>query len=167
MTENTQKNQTPRPPLSHPAVLLATWFGSGWLKPAPGTWGTLFALPFAWNITTYGGQHALWIATALIFVMGIWASNQYSTLTNTHDNGEIVVDEVAGMWFTLCLLPQTVQSYALAFVMFRLFDITKPFPIGTIDRRVGGGIGIMLDDMVAGAMAMLFTGVTIILWNQL
>ena len=157
---NTKQNN--RPTLSNPAVLLATWFGSGWIKPAPGTWGTLAALPFAWNITTYFGQTGLWIATAMVFIIGIWASNVYSKLTNTHDNGEIVIDEVAGMWFTLCLLPQHITVYAIAFLYFRLFDITKPFPIRTVDQRVGGGIGIMLDDMIAAPMAMLSTAITIV-----
>lgn len=152
-----------RPPLAHPAVLLATWFGSGWLKPAPGTWGTLASLPFAWNITHYFGQPALWVATILVFLVGIWASNVYCTLTNTHDSGEIVIDEVAGMWFTLCLLPLSWQSYLIAFLFFRLFDVVKPYPIGTLDRTLRGGFGVMLDDILAGAMAMLSTGVVIML----
>ena len=164
-TENTppETMSQERPPLAEPAVLLATWFGSGWLKPAPGTWGTLAALPFAWNIMTYFGQMGLWIATAVIFLVGIWASNVYCKITNTHDSGEIVIDEVAGMWFTLCLLPQHWGVYAIAFVFFRFFDIVKPYPIRTIDRRVKGGLGVMLDDMVAAPMAMLCTAVTIIL----
>ena len=165
-TENPAPQEKPpqeRPPLANPAVLLATWFGSGWLKPAPGTWGTLAALPFAWNIMTYFGQVGLWVATVVIFAVGIWASSVYCTLTDTHDSGEIVIDEVAGMWFTLCLLPQHWGIYAIAFVFFRFFDIVKPYPIRTIDRRVGGGLGVMLDDMVAAPMAMLCTAVTIII----
>ena len=152
-----------RPPLAHPAVLLATWFGSGWLKPAPGTWGTLASLPFAWNIVYYLGQPALWVATGVVFVIGIWASKAYCIMTNTHDNGEIVIDEVAGMWFTVCLLPLSWQSYLIAFLLFRLFDIVKPFPIATLDSKVKGGFGVMLDDIVAGAMAMLTTGLILMM----
>jgi len=141
-------------PLHHPAALLATWGGTGLLPRAPGTWGSLAALPFAWVLLAFGGWITLLIATLLVTVAGTWAADRYERAQGSKDPGAIVVDEVAGQW--LCLLPAALDpaSFAVAFVAFRLFDILKPWPARLIDRRLGGGLGVMLDDIVAGLYAL-------------
>ncbi|WP_259779790.1 phosphatidylglycerophosphatase A family protein [Aestuariispira ectoiniformans] len=143
----------------HPAKFLSTWFGVGLLRPAPGTWGTLAALPFAWGIAHYLMPSALFLAAILAYAIGIWSSQVYSNLTRSHDASEVVIDEVAGVWLTLAFAPVTVTGYAAAFLLFRLFDIAKPWPIGWADKKLPGGFGIMTDDMIAG----LFAGIIIFL----
>lgn len=158
-----------RPPALYPSVILASWFWSGWIRPAPGTWGTLAALPFAWAIWHVFGPSALLIAAAAAFASGCWAAGRYDALSGGHDSGEIVIDEVAGVWLTLALMGLLIPeiaaypaavAYASGFLAFRLFDIAKPFPISWLDRRVGGGLGVMLDDIVAGlfAFAAVYAG---------
>ena len=87
-----------RPSLAHPGVLLATWFGAGYLPKAPGTWGSVGALPFAWVLVEIGGLYALGAATLVVFVVGLWASKVYMDKTGAHDPGAIVIDEVVGQW---------------------------------------------------------------------
>ena len=140
-------------PFFHPATLLATWFGAGRLPVAPGTWGSLAALPFAWGIVWLAGPFALLIATFVTLLAGIWASNAVTRASGVKDPGEIVIDEVAGQWLTLAFIPLDPLAYALGFALFRAFDIFKPWPANWIDRNVSGGTGIMLDDIVAGAYA--------------
>ncbi|MDJ0683442.1 MAG: phosphatidylglycerophosphatase A [Alphaproteobacteria bacterium] len=153
-----------RPSLATPAILIATWFGSGYLKPAPGSWGSLAALPFAYGLLGLGGALALSLATAAVFALGVWAAQGFDRLSQSHDSSEIVVDEVAGQWLTFALAAWTVGDlslthYIVGFFAFRLFDIAKPFPVGLLDRRVQGGLGVMLDDIAAG----LYAGLTVIL----
>jgi len=140
-------------PLRHPARLLATWFGAGLARGAPGTWGSIAALPFAWGIAWFAGPTGLLISAFAILAVGIWASNAVTQASGIKDPGEIVIDEVAGQWLTLAFAPLDPMAYALGFALFRLFDITKPWPANWIDRNVSGGAGIMLDDIVAGAYA--------------
>ncbi|OSQ37912.1 phosphatidylglycerophosphatase A family protein [Thalassospira mesophila] len=137
----------------------ATWFYSGKFPKAPGTAGSFAALPLGWLLVITGGNTTLLIATAIVFLYGIFASDLYSKMIGIHDPGEIVIDEVAGQWLCLLPLPLTMSWMdivwlMLAFIMFRFFDILKPWPISWIDRRVGGGFGIMLDDIFAGAFGM-------------
>jgi len=146
----------PRPAdLRHPSTLLATWFGSGLLPKAPGTWGSLAALPFAWAIQVTGGQLALLVAAGIAFLVGIWASDRMARDIGIKDPGAVVIDEVAGQWLTLAFVPLSAWGYVAGFVLFRAADITKPWPASLADRRVGGGLGIMLDDIVAGLYAGL------------
>lgn len=146
-----------RPPLTDPGILIATWFGSGYLSPAPGSWGTLAALPFAWLIMQFAP--AVWLipASVVLFAVGTWSANRFDALTAGHDASEIVVDEVVGIWLTLGIMalaaPPTWKSWIAAFLFFRVFDILKPFPINLIDRHLGGGFGVMLDDALAGVYA--------------
>lgn len=138
----------------------ATWFYSGKSPKAPGTAGSLAALPFGWLIWVYGGNSALIIASIIIFAIGVWAAHQYSHLLGIHDAGEIVIDEVVGQWMCLLVIPlgngwSDILWLIAAFVAFRIFDIAKPWPIRWVDRRVGGGFGIMFDDVLAGAFAMV------------
>lgn len=140
-----------RPPMPawHPAALLATWFGSGLLPWLPGTWGSLAALPFAWLLHMAGGPLALGLASAVVFALGWWAAEVYVTRAGIDDPGAIVVDEVVGQWLVLLLLPRDLWLYALAFIAFRVFDIAKPWPVRWADRYIKGGLGVMLDDVLA------------------
>ena len=148
-----------RPASWHPAHLLATWFGAGLSPLAPGTAGSLAALPFAYLIGHYLGIIGLGVAIAVVFVIGIWAAHRFSKRTASHDAGPIVIDEVAGQWLAMLLVPADVVLYAIGFALFRLADIFKPWPIGWADKRIKGGFGVMLDDLLAGGLA------AIILWN--
>lgn len=138
------------------AELIATWFGSGYLPKAPGTWGSLAALPFAWGILGFfPNPFFLLVASAVLLPIGVWASGLHSKTLGTHDAGEIVVDEVVGQWIVLAVAPYSLMGWLVAFVLFRLFDVLKPWPISWIDKRVSGGWGIMLDDVAAGIFAAL------------
>jgi phosphatidylglycerophosphatase A len=148
-----------RLPLSpfHPAALIATWLGSGLLPKMPGTWGSLAALPFAAALAWAGGPWLLGAAAAVVFVIGIWASALYSRRLGLEDPGSVVVDEVAGQWLTL--VPVAIASEfniaytLLGFLLFRLFDIVKPWPVNLADRKLKGGFGIMADDILAAVYA--------------
>ena len=143
-----------RPSLSNPGVLMATWFGSGYLPKAPGTWGSVAALPFAWAIVNFGGYWALAVASVAVFVVGIWASNVYMSKTGTHDPGAIVIDEVAGQWIVLLAAPLDPAAYFLGFVLFRVFDVLKPWPISWADNNIDGAWGVMMDDVLAGVTGL-------------
>ena len=147
----------PALPFFHPVTLIATWFGSGLIKGIPGTWGSLAALPFAAAITWLGGSWALLAGSVLAFVVGIWVSDRYAKASNQGDPGPVVIDEVAGQWLTLALLPLDPLLYLVGFLTFRVLDIVKPWPASWLDRSVKGGLGIMADDMVAGAYAGFLT----------
>ena len=146
-------------PLSfwHPVSLLATWFGSGLLPKAPGTWGSLAALPFAAVIAYAGGPWALLAATAVAFGVGLWASARYAEHLGRSDPGAVVIDEVAGLWLALVPVAEDLAMYAVAFVLFRLFDIVKVWPANVAQDRLKGGLGIMADDMIAGLYAAALT----------
>jgi len=129
---------------------IATWFGCGLSPIMSGTVGSLGALPFAYLIQRYYGSAALFGASILIFFIGWWASNEYLKATGRDDDPrEIVVDEVAGQWLVLCVLFPTWHSYLVGFLLFRVFDIVKPWPVSWADREINGGLGVMFDDMLA------------------
>ncbi len=142
-------------PLSfwHPASLIATWFGSGLLPRIPGTWGSLAALPAAVVIVSFGGRWALLAAAAAAFLIGIWASERYANSLDIEDPGKVVIDEVAGMWLALVPFALDLSAYAIVFAFFRFFDIFKVWPANVLDRHVKGGLGIMIDDVVAAIYA--------------
>jgi phosphatidylglycerophosphatase A len=146
-------------PLWHPAALFATGFGTGLLPFAPGTCGSLAGLPFAWVIRSYWGAVGLAAAAALAFIVGWWGASTVAQASGTADPGAIVIDEVAGQWLVLVPAPLDPLSYAIAFVLFRTFDIWKPWPVRWADRRVKGGLGIMLDDLLAAVYAALVLSV--------
>ncbi len=135
------------------ARMIATVFGIGEAKPAPGTLASFAALPVAAFVTATGGHAALMILTAAVFGIGLSAAGHHARTLGVSDPGEIVIDEVIGQWIALLVAPVDPYAYAVAFVMFRVFDIYKPGPVGWADREVKGGMGIMLDDVLAGAMA--------------
>ncbi len=147
------------------ARLIATWFGVGLAPLAPGTVASLVALPIAWGLVAVSGSLGLALATALVFGLGALAAGTYATALGDGDPRSVVVDEVAGQWLSIlpaAALPAPVfWHYALAFVLFRAADIAKPWPAGWIDRNLGGGMGIMLDDVAAGAYAALGLGLAI------
>lgn len=152
------ENQPPLRPapdlLRHPVQLLAFGFGSGLFPRAPGTAGTLLAIPlyllFAqWSLLHYTG---LVVLTALL---GIWICNVASRQLQVHDHPGIVWDEFVGFWITMWAVPLDWKWIIAGFVVFRLYDIVKPWPVRALDRKVGGGFGIMIDDIVAGVMACL------------
>ena len=133
---------------------IATWFGTGYLPTAPGTWGSLAALPPAWLIQVLFDVPGLLVATAAIFGCGLWATAQYLRRSDESDPSAVVVDEVAGQWLTLLAAPPTIVGYVSGFALFRLFDIVKPWPIRMIERRIPGAAGVMLDDILAGLYAL-------------
>jgi len=145
--------QAPPPAPYHPAAVIASWFGVGRLPVAPGTWGSLAALPFAWAIASLFGSRALLLAAALLFLLGWWAAGRVVRVSATKDPGSIVVDEVAGQWLALVVAPPGVFAYVAGFLFFRLFDIVKPWPARWIDQHLRGGFGVMADDIVAGFYA--------------
>jgi len=134
-------------------ALLSTSFGIGYLPIAPGTWGSLAALPFAWGIATIAGPTGLLTATLVVFLLGVWASGSFTRRTGRKDPGIIVIDEVAGQWLTLAFAPVDPYYYLAGFLLFRIADITKPWPASWADRKLDGGLGVMLDDVFAGAYA--------------
>lgn len=141
--------------LTDPVAFLATWFGSGLAKKAPGTWGTLASLPFAYGLMLAGGPLLLLGAVVVIFFVGIWAAGKYAATLGASDPSEVVIDEVAAMWLTLMAAPMTPLGWLMAFGLFRLFDIAKPWPVSLADRKLKGGFGIMADDILAAIYAMI------------
>jgi phosphatidylglycerophosphatase A len=136
-------------------VLLATWFGTGLLPIAPGTWGSLVALLLAWAMRSYFGIGGLAAATVIAFAIGWWAAATVARTSASDDPGAVVIDEVAAQWLVLLPAPLDPLAYAAAFLLFRIFDIWKPWPVRWADRHVKGGLGIMLDDLLAAAYAIV------------
>jgi phosphatidylglycerophosphatase A len=146
---------------------LATWFGSGLAPKASGTFGSLAALPFAFLIQYYSGNLALLISSMMLFIIGWWASNEYMEYhPEKHDPKAIVVDEVVGMWLTLCGISSTTiypvdtitptwEYYVAGFALFRFFDVLKPWPISWADRTIKEGFGVMFDDVMAAIFAVI------------
>ncbi len=132
---------------------LATAGGAGYSPIAPGTAGTLVAIPVAWFTATLSLHWFLALAT-LVTLIGVWAANEADRFWGTHDSGRIVIDEVAGYLITVALVDRSsFVALAAGFILFRLFDILKPFPIAHVDKYVRSGLGVMLDDVLAGIMA--------------
>ncbi len=145
------------------ARLIGTVGGVGYLRPAPGTWGSLAALPLAWVLHTLGGFPLLVIGTLTAFFGGLWATRVMTAGQDDHDPSEIVIDEVAGQFIAIWAISYLSWAHGIditalwpgwiaGFLLFRLFDITKPGPIGWADRR-GDPLGVMLDDVIAGIFA--------------
>tara|TARA_Y100001936_G_scaffold236761_1_gene266519 strand:+ start:256 stop:678 length:423 start_codon:yes stop_codon:yes gene_type:complete len=124
------------------------------MGPAPGTVASLAAVLVAWPIQIYGGAYALLAATIAVFAIGWWAVANYQQQVGVIDAPEIVVDEVAGMWLTLSFAPPQIIYFVVGFALFRLFDISKPWPVSWADRQLKGGLGVMMDDVLAGLYAI-------------
>ncbi len=138
---------------SSPSYCLAFGFGSGLSPIAPGTFGTLAAIPIYVILAFLLNAKAYLLVVLLAFVSGIWICQRVSRDLGEHDYAGIVWDEMVGYWLTMFLVPLHWFWMVLGFVLFRLFDIWKPYPIRAIDKRVGGGLGIMLDDVLAAIPA--------------
>lgn len=128
---------------------IATLFGVGRISKAPGTWGTLATLPFCYFLLKLG-PFIYMAVTLLMIILAIVASEKYEQQSDTHDAKEIVIDETVGFLVTMTWVPVTWQSFLIGFLLFRLLDIWKPFPIRYFDRTVKGGFGVVVDDLVAG-----------------
>lgn len=137
--------------LKDPLVFLATGFGSGLSPYAPGTVGTLVSLLLF--VVLKDTTWALLAICGAGFIVGVYLCSYTTRKLGVHDHGGIVWDEFIGMWITLLWVPLSPVTLLLGFVLFRLFDILKPWPIGYLDKRVEGGLGIMLDDVLAGIFA--------------
>jgi phosphatidylglycerophosphatase A len=136
-------------------LILTTWFGVGFSPWAPGTFGSLASLPFAFLIMEMSGHYGIAIAAAVIFVIGAYAVDNYVLQTGKEDPGEAVIDEVAGQFLPLLVAPYSIEGWIIAFILFRVFDIWKPWPCNWIDKKISGGLGVMLDDVAAGTYAGL------------
>lgn len=134
------------------ATVLATFFGVGRMPFAPGTAASAVALPLAWLILWKLGIVALLIASLGAYLIGIWSTGEYARASGKDDPSECVIDEVAGQWLACAAAPLSLPGFAVAFVLFRLFDITKVWPVSE-GEKLPGGWGIMTDDMIAGALA--------------
>ena len=146
--------ERPAPNLRNPVHLLAFGLGSGCAPVAPGTFGTLAAIPL--YLLLSGLSWPLYaVVTALLFGVGIALCDRAATDLQVHDHPGIVWDEWVGLLVTMFLAPVGWLSLLLGFALFRLFDIAKPWPVSIADRRVGGGFGIMLDDLLAGIYAAI------------
>ncbi|TGN38467.1 phosphatidylglycerophosphatase A family protein [Marinobacter confluentis] len=160
MNQNDQSPETEVPEqilppgfLRDPIHLLAFGFGSGAAARAPGTWGSLAAIPL-WLGFAWVPPAVYWLIVGLAFLVGVWLCGKTASDLKVHDHGGIVWDEFVGMWIVLGLFPDNVFGVLMAFALFRLFDVVKPWPISWLDRYMPGGLGIMVDDVVAGFMAM-------------
>lgn len=132
--------------------LIATYFGLGYISRAPGTVASLMALPLVYCVYLLGPVQYM-IFTFLLTIAGVIVCEAYEKMHEGHDRQEIVIDEVVGILITMTWMPQTWQAFVAGFLLFRFFDILKPFPIGKIDKKIGGGLGVMLDDVAAGVIA--------------
>ena len=138
----------------HPAHLIAFGFGAGLMPKAPGTWGTLVAIPFYFLALRFGGTPAVLACALVLFGLGIWASAVAGKALGVADHGGIVIDEIAAFVLVLAFTPSTLLWVVTAFVLFRLFDIVKPWPISYFDRTLKGGFGVMFDDFLAALAAI-------------
>ena len=140
--------------MTNPIHFLAFGFGSGLAPFAPGTFGTLAAIPLYLALTLLSLPVYL-LVVAVVCIVGIWICGKSSEKLGVHDHGGIVWDEFAGFFVTMIAAPSGWLWVVIGFVLFRLFDIWKPWPISILDKKVDGGLGIMIDDIVAGIYALV------------
>lgn len=145
-------NPVPPSVFRNPIHFLAFGLGSGAAPVAPGTFGTLAAVPLYLLLAQLPVAIYL-LAVVLAFGLGIWLCERCSRDLGVHDHGGIVWDEFVGFWITMIVAPEGWQWVVAGFVLFRFFDILKPFPINYFDKHLKGGLGIMLDDAIAGTFA--------------
>ena len=139
--------------LRHPAHYLALGFGSGLFPKAPGTAGSLLAIPLFLMIPPAALTPTL-VTLGFLFLLGIWCCDITGKALGVADHGGIVWDEMVAMWLNLALMPRSFLWVSLSFILFRLFDIWKPFPIRQCDARLKGGFGVMFDDLLAALYAL-------------
>jgi phosphatidylglycerophosphatase A len=141
--------------VSHPAHLVAFGFGSGLAPLAPGTMGTLAALPAYWLMKPYYSDLQFLLLVFGAFVLGIWACERTGRTLGIADYGGMVWDEIVAFWLVLLVVPDDIASQLTAFALFRVFDIAKPPPISYFDATLKGGFGVMFDDLVAAFYVLL------------
>jgi phosphatidylglycerophosphatase A len=144
-----------------PARAIAFGFGSGLIRPAPGTWGTLAGWGAFILLLEPLSLPLRLLAVVVAFALGIWACDQTGRDLGVADHGGMVWDEVAAIWLVLSLVPAGWMAQGAAFLLFRLFDIVKPPPIRQFDARLKNGFGVMLDDLLAALYVLLLFA----LWN--
>lgn len=137
----------------HPVCLTSTVFGCGLLPFAPGTWGSAAALPLAWLVRENYGVTGLVAAGVVAFLIGLWSANIYVRRSSENDPGAIVIDELAGQLLVLSIAPLQWGWFVTGLVLFRFFDIIKPWPASWAERRFKTGLGVMLDDIFAAGYA--------------
>lgn len=140
--------------LTEPMTAIVTFGGVGLLPLAPGSWGSLAALPFGVLFAAIGGWPLLLIAAAIAAFAGWRATDAYLAATGREDPPEAVIDEVATQWMVMAVVPMTWAGLFAAFFVFRLCDTLKPWPASWADAELEGGAGVMLDDLIAGLYAM-------------
>ncbi len=140
--------------LTDPVHLLAFGLGLGLSPVAPGTFGTLLGVGIAWLTLDFSLNVQIGLAVFMV-IAGIWICGNSSRRIGQHDPGGIVWDEIAAIYIVLLFTPTTTIAWLLAFVAFRVIDIVKPWPIRDLDHSISGGVGIMLDDLVAALYAVI------------
>lgn len=152
---------TPRWVFQNIGRILAFGFGSGLLRPAPGTWGTLLAW-LLWVLLLQGLPDAVILAVLVAaFAAGCWACERTGRALGVPDHGGMVWDEIVAFWLVLWLTPHSLAAQAVAFVLFRAFDIAKPQPVRYFDARFKGGFGVMWDDIVSAAYSLLVMAILV------
>lgn len=142
--------------LTNPVHFLALGFGSGLMRSAPGTWGSLVGLGLGWLLLQYLTPTIFFILTALCFALGCYLCQKTADDMGVHDHGAIVWDEIVGVFLVLLAVPELSLFWCIgAFLAFRFFDILKPYPIRYFDHKIESGFGIMLDDVLAAIYAIL------------
>ncbi|TNG01086.1 MAG: phosphatidylglycerophosphatase A [Gammaproteobacteria bacterium] len=148
-----KRNIAPASVWRNPIHLLAFGLGAGASPYAPGTVGTLLGVPIVWLLADW----PLWVyllVTAVLVLVGIWVCEKTSRDIGVHDHSGIVIDEIAGYLITMIAVPVNIWTLLAGFILFRIFDVAKPWPIHWLDKRVKGGFGIMIDDVIAGVFAL-------------
>lgn len=148
--------------LKNPVHFIAFGFGVGCLPKCPGTFGTFLGIPF-YLLFAYLPWYVYLMIVVAFFVVGVWLCDLTDKNLGVHDHGGIVWDEIVGFLIAMFLVPFDWRFLFLSFLLFRFFDIFKPFPIAWLDRNIGGGLGIMLDDVVAGIYALVIIQIIIFL----
>jgi phosphatidylglycerophosphatase A len=133
-------------------VFLATGCYVGYIPFAPGTFGSLMGIPLLWLLSKLAFPFSV-LAIFFFIVLSLWVGGEAEKIFNQEDSGAIVIDEVAGMLVTFAMIPWSMQNLLIGFVLFRVFDITKPFPIPLIEKKLKGGFGVVMDDIMAGIYA--------------
>jgi len=135
-------------------MIIATGLYSGYLPKAPGTWGSLVGLLLFFLLHSLSLPVYLAV-TAGLFVVGSFAAGEAEKILDNRDPGVVVIDEIVGIMITMIAVPATPLTMALGFILFRIFDVLKPFPVNFFDQKFHGGLGIMLDDVMAGIYSLI------------
>lgn len=143
-------------------MLIATGFYSGYLPKAPGTWGSLVGVLLVFLLNALSLQIYLSVVAGL-FIVGSFVAGEAEKILDNRDPGVVVIDEIVGMLITMIAVPVAPLTMVLGFILFRVFDIAKPFPVNFFDQHFHGGLGIMLDDVVAGIYSLIIMQLILLL----